>query len=67
MKGEIAVEPLGVGYFHKFLDEVLHLIVPIDVGACYNTNPLDYTSGITLLGRIAITSLSSTHCGFLWH
>jgi hypothetical protein len=34
MKGEIMVEPLGVGYFHKSQDEVLHPIVAIDVGAC---------------------------------
>jgi hypothetical protein len=37
MKGEVAIEPLGVGYSHKSLDEVLHPIIAIDVGACQNT------------------------------
>jgi hypothetical protein len=35
--GEVVVEPLSVGYFHKLLDEVLHPIVAIDVGACKDT------------------------------
>jgi hypothetical protein len=37
MKGEIGVEQLGVRYFHKLLDEVLHPIMDIDVGACSDT------------------------------
>jgi hypothetical protein len=34
MEGEIAVEPLSVGYFHKSLDELFCPIVAIDIGTC---------------------------------
>ncbi len=34
VEGEVMVEPLSVGYFHKLLDELLHPIVTIGTGTC---------------------------------
>jgi hypothetical protein len=34
VEGEVAVEPLGMGYFYKSLDKLLHPIITVGVGAC---------------------------------
>ncbi len=34
VEGEVAVEPLSVGYFYKLLDKLPHPIAAVCVGAC---------------------------------